>query len=447
MPAENNLSMKKTAWLILVSVALSGMPFLAQAATDSAGTNVVNNGTVYMVTAGGQLRPYTSAGAFLSYGFNNWSGVVQASADDLALPTGAFIPPRDGNIICSNKGSDTGTCYLITNGEKAAFTSEGVFSQLGFSFSNALYGDVSFLPAAPDISSATQAHLPGTLVNNNGTIELVGATGTIGIPDMSTLSSWGYVLSDVVPANTADQQLTQSGVLPTHISGELSWANGVSSTPSVPTQPTQPTQPTIPSIPATPSIPVTVTPPVALSSPNPITLNGSSQEATQPFVLQQGLSIFTMSYTGRSNFIVWLVDSNGNNVALLANTEENFNGSIAQGIQSSGQYLLNVQASGPWSVTITQPRSATAPSTTSFSGNSQQATSLFHLSSGLHVFNMNYTGGSNFIIWLMDQNGNNVDLLTNSEGAFNGSQAEGISNDGLYLLNVQASGNWTVSIQ
>lgn len=440
--------MKKTAWLILVSVALSGMPFLAQAATDSAGTNVVNNGTVYMVTAGGQLRPYTSAGAFLSYGFNNWSGVMQASADDLALPTGAFIPPRDGNIVCSNKGSDTGTCYLITNGEKAAFTSEDIFSQLGFNFSNALYGDVSFLPAAPDISSATQAHLPGTLVNNNGTIELVGATGTIGIPDMSTLSSWGYVLSNVVPADTADQQLTQSGVLPMHVAGELSWASDVSSTPSVPTQP----NPTIPSIPAIPVPPVTVTPPVVLSSPNPITLSGSSQKATQPFVLQQGLSIFTMSYTGSSNFIVILLDSNGNSVSYLSNAIGNYSGSQAINISTAGSYLLNVQATGSWNIVITQPRVNSAASVSNLSGTGNQATQFFNLSAGLHTFTLTNSGSGNFIVSLLDQNGNPIQYLENVIGDFNGSTAVHIDTAGPYLLNIvssdaQSSGTWTVSIQ
>jgi len=69
-------------------------PFVAQAQVHAAGTNVSDSsGTVWMVMPDGTRRAYTSAGAFLSYGFNSWGAVVPASAEDLALPQGSFIPP------------------------------------------------------------------------------------------------------------------------------------------------------------------------------------------------------------------------------------------------------------------------------------------------------------------------------------------------------------------
>ena len=190
---------------------------------DPAGTNISSSGTVYMITAHGQKRPYTSAGAFLSYGFNNWAGVVPANSADLALPTASnFIPPRDGKIICSDRGTDKGTCYLITDSKKSAFTSASVFKGLGFSFANTLIGDVSFLPSAPNISSVSQAHPAGVLVNKGGTIYLVGDNGLLGIPDMTTLASWGYSLADSVKANADDSAMAQSGVMATHTAGALS---------------------------------------------------------------------------------------------------------------------------------------------------------------------------------------------------------------------------------
>jgi hypothetical protein len=292
--------MKKISWLILVSMVLSGMPFLAQAAADSAGTNVINNGTVYMVTPGGQLQPYTSAGAFLSYGFNNWSGVVQASTDDLALPTGAFIPPRDGKIVCSNKGSDTGTCYLITDGKKAAFTSATVFRGLGFSFSNTLSGDVSFLTSAPNISSASQAHLPGTLVNENGTIYLVGDNGLLGVPDMNTLNSWGYASSDIVPTNIADSSSAQSGVMAVHTPGALSPL--VNTSLSFGTNPSNPTEtPTNTAI--TPTVPAQqpiVTQPAP--TPAPQTGNQNTSPVSNETVSQKNAVAKAMDYLNYSAF-------------------------------------------------------------------------------------------------------------------------------------------------
>ncbi len=187
---------------------------------------------------------------------------------------------------------------------------------------------------------------------------------------------------------------------------------------------------------------------VSNPAPQPINLSGSNQQATQQFQLQAGLSVFTYSYSGSGNFIAYLMDNNGNEITSVANTIGSSNGSIAVNIPSAGSYLINVQAAqGSWNFNITQPRPSTAPSTTSFNGNGQQATSLFYLSSGLHVFQTSNSGSGNFIVYLLDQNGNVVDSVANSIGSSNGSQAEGIDSSGIYLLSVQSEGSWTISIQ
>ncbi len=207
------------------TVLMSLAPFAAQAAAHAEGTNVkASDGTVSMII-GGQRRPYTSAGAFLSYGFNSWSSVVDANADDLALPVGSFIAPQDGKIFCATetKGSDVkGECSLVTGGQKAAFTSAAVFTGLGFSFSRANYGDSSFMTKTSNVDNTTAAHRPGVLVNNNGTVFLVGATGLLGIPDIATFNSWGYSFADVVVANTADKAMSQTGVMAARTAGQLS---------------------------------------------------------------------------------------------------------------------------------------------------------------------------------------------------------------------------------
>lgn len=189
----------------------------------SIGTNIVDsNGTIFTLTADGKRRPYTSAGAFLSYGFNSFSSTVKAWPGDLNIPVGDFIPPRDGSIICSDRGSDKGTCYLITEGKKAGFTSATVFKSLGFSFLHSQSGDVSFMPSAPNISTAKQAHLVGTLINNAGTLQIIASQSLIGIPSMAVLTSWGYNPVTAVLANTYDKLLTQTKVLTTRLAGVLS---------------------------------------------------------------------------------------------------------------------------------------------------------------------------------------------------------------------------------
>lgn len=186
-----------------------------------------------------------------------------------------------------------------------------------------------------------------------------------------------------------------------------------------------------------------------ITEPEPIELSGTGQKATQKFQLEQGLSVFSTTYRGSDNFIVWLMDGEtGQNIDLIANEIGSSNGSKAVGITSAGDYILNVQANGPWTVTITQPRkSATRSAPLTLQGTGNQASELFTLGNGLRTFNMDYHGSNNFIVWLMDDQGNQVDLLANQIGNFNGSKAVGIPQTGTYLLNIQANGKWKVSIE
>jgi hypothetical protein len=183
------------------------------------------DGTVYFIPTGGATRlPFTSAGAFQSYGFLSWGQVMDANTADMSLPVGSFIAPRDGSIFCASvtKGSDVkGECSLITGGMKAAFTSSAVFAGQGFSFKNAIYGDSSFLTKTSNIASSTDAHRTGVLINTKGLIQLVGSTGLVGIPSMAVLDSWGYNTSTVVKANAADTAKAQNTVMYMRSAGEL----------------------------------------------------------------------------------------------------------------------------------------------------------------------------------------------------------------------------------
>jgi hypothetical protein len=185
-------------------------------------------------------------------------------------------------------------------------------------------------------------------------------------------------------------------------------------------------------------------------APKPIALSRSGPEATRPFQLQSGLTVIRMEHQGNANFIVDLLDQNGNSVAPMgvANVIGAFQGSTPVQITRGGQHLLDVQAGGQWQITVEQPRAASAPKTTSFSGNSQQATELFELSGGLHRVQMTHQGDGNFIVDLLDENGASVVLmgLANEIGPFEGSRAMQVPDDGIYLFSVQANGPWTIRI-
>lgn len=210
------------------SVALVAAMVLVPAASANAASPgevyKTPDGTVWFITSDMQKRPFTSAGAFLSYGFLSFSQVKDADASVTSLPTGSFIAPQDGRIFCATmtKGSDVaGECSLITGGQKAAFTSSNVFSGQGYSFSRAYYGDSSFLSKTSNIDMSSAQHRPGTLINNGGTVQLVVNGGLWGVPSLDVFNSWGWSFADVVPSNAADVTLAQIGIIPGRTAGYL----------------------------------------------------------------------------------------------------------------------------------------------------------------------------------------------------------------------------------
>ena len=80
-------------------------------------------------------------------------------------------------------------------------------------------------------------------------------------------------------------------------------------------------------------------------------------------------------------------------------------------------------------------------------GRGQQATDLFQLREGLARFRMEHAGRNNFAIWLFDSNGVRLDLMVNVIGPFTGSRAVNIPRTGDYLLDIDADGDWRVTVE
>ena len=57
------------------------------------------------------------------------------------------------------------------------------------------------------VISSVAAHLPGTLINQNGTIYYVSQHGKMGFTSMAVFNSWGFDLKNVVEANSGDLAL------------------------------------------------------------------------------------------------------------------------------------------------------------------------------------------------------------------------------------------------
>lgn len=84
----------------------------------------------------------------------------------------------------------------------------------------------------------------------------------------------------------------------------------------------------------------------------PTTYEGTGDTAPEPVRLESGLRRFDMNHDGSSNFAVWLIDSKGQKVDLLANEIGSWEGEKAVGIPREGLYFLDVTADGTWSIAI-----------------------------------------------------------------------------------------------
>jgi hypothetical protein len=92
----------------------------------------------------------------------------------------------------------------------------------------------------------------------------------------------------------------------------------------------------------------------------PIALAGIGNTETQRFELGPGLSIVSTSATGRSQTDVSVVNADGQTLpgGLTLLKGETSGSSLAE--VAAGQYRLSITTTGPWKVTISQPRPRTA---------------------------------------------------------------------------------------
>lgn len=180
----------------------------------------------------------------------------------------------------------------------------------------------------------------------------------------------------------------------------------------------------------------------------PTTITGQGQQATSKVKLNKGLAVFELNSKEGSYFSVWLMDSNGEKIDLLANATGSFTGTKAVQIETTGEYLFNVSGEGKWSIKISQPKPTQGTSKpTSFSGNGQQMTPYLKLKRGLTIFKITCNGGSYFSAWLVDSNGEKIDLLANETGVFNVSKAVQIEEDGFYFIQIQSEGGWSIKVE
>ncbi|MDE2312345.1 MAG: hypothetical protein KGJ93_04655, partial [Patescibacteria group bacterium] len=208
---------------VTTSVTPTSTPNTPHQTTPAAtsGTYLINDhGTIYLVQ-GGVRHGVTDPGILFSYGFDLKAASAATDAD-LTLPQGQLLTPGDGSLV---KSKADPTVYLISGGQRYAFTSSAVFSALGFKWSSVqtvTNPEMQALPKASLLNDGSAAHLPGLDVNDHGTIYwIAGDFSRQAYPSLDVYNSWHRSgdFSWVVPANQADQALVVKGMVTPRVLG------------------------------------------------------------------------------------------------------------------------------------------------------------------------------------------------------------------------------------
>lgn len=291
----------------------------------------------------------------------------------------------------------------------------------------------------------------------------------------------GFVLVGMIAGRNSGSggsaNLNVPSSAPTHIAAQLTARPSIS----------QPSGPPAASVtkPAAASTNVTTPAPVALSSPAAVSaipiaaarpidtpavieqpqsapaaveehrrthLAGNGDSVTREFALASGLAIFNMRATdAHGNVAITLLGADGQNIDLLVNTIGGYSGSQVISIDESAQYVLKVDAEGSaWTVDIDQPQDPQAVSAPlTLRGTHDTATGFVFLDKGLARFALHSDSShDNFSVWLYAADGENMGLLANTIGSYDGSTAVAIESAGAYILNVTAGEkmNWAITI-
>lgn len=179
----------------------------------------------------------------------------------------------------------------------------------------------------------------------------------------------------------------------------------------------------------------------------PVILSGGGSEASQPFNLSEGVALFTFQYSGGSQFRAVLLDSTGRQVEVLADVDTNTNGSTAAGVKS-GQYVVDVTAAGAWEIDVEQATPAVTPYTPlTFNGTGPLATEFFQSPGENADFIMNFTGTSEFTVKLLNSTGETVNTVADTTGPYSATVTIPLASGVAYLVDVEAVGTWTLTVQ
>lgn len=190
----------------------------------------------------------------------------------------------------------------------------------------------------------------------------------------------------------------------------------------------------------------TVVPP---EFPEPVVLQGSGESSSETFRLSAGLAEFRFAHPTDTPFAIFLLNQEGDHLALLANSTVAVTGTQIFGVQEPGDYFLHVIADDGWTAEVRQlPAQALEARSgvfTSLQGQAPAVSDPFTLEEGSVLVRWSHLGSLTFEVVLWRSDGERTLNIVQSSGATEGEKSITVPARGVYLLNVTADGPWTVA--
>lgn len=202
----------------------------------------------------------------------------------------------------------------------------------------------------------------------------------------------------------------------------------------------QPSAPSAPSAAGPTHAPV-VTSPAAVTFAD-IHLSGSGDSVPKFTIPVDSAAIAHFTYNGSGNFSVFSLAANGDHNDLLVNTIGRYDGIVLMDA-TVGEHSVafEVTADSAWTATIEQPsRAPTWSGQTRLTGSGDSVYQVQPSTSGLTVVAVTFSGDGNDVLWTYSGSGR--DLAINSVGSYSGQVTLPA---GTFLLEINASGSWSVS--
>ena len=171
--------------------------------------------------------------------------------------------------------------------------------------------------------------------------------------------------------------------------------------------------------------------------------SGSGAEVRQDISIDGGLTVVEATHDGDSNFQVSFEDDSDFGEVFINEIGE-FEGAQANLVEE-GEYILDVNADGDWSVTIRQPRATegeTLPVTISGEGPRVFGPVEFE---GTGVVTGGHDGESNFQVEILPMDGRFGENVFNKIGEFDGESSYRFGEIG--WVDINADGEWTLEFE